>query len=96
MLVTSGRPEGSGLNEWAVEPKLDGWRAIVTVDQGVLTVRSRNGRHLTECVPELAPLAALQDVALDGELIIGAGRLEDFYGLSGRLAGRRVRLRRSL
>lgn len=88
MLATSGRPPGD-LTAWAVEPKLDGWRATVTVDEhGSLAVRTRTGRGLTECLPELAPLAGSRPLILDGELIIGAGRLDDFYGLSGRLSGR--------
>src|SRR4051812_12844666 len=88
MLATSGRPRGD-LSGWAVEPKLDGWRATVIVDRDEFVVRSRRGRHLTDCVPELEPLVdGRRRMVLDGELIVGAGRLEDFYRLSGRLAGR--------
>lgn len=77
------------MSGWAVEPKLDGWRATVLVDRADLTVRSRRGRHLTDCVPELAPLAdGTRRMVLDGELIVGDGRLSDFYALSGRLAGK--------
>lgn len=87
MLATSGR-RPVDLAEWAVEPKLDGWRATVSVDGADLRVRSRRGRQLTDCVPELAPLAdGGRRFVLDGELIVGAGRLCDFYLLSGRLAG---------
>ena len=87
MLATAGwRPHD--LSRWAAEPKLDGWRSLVSVDEA-LVVRSRRGRHLTHCVPELRPLEELRlRVVLDGELIVGAGRLEDFYALSGRLAGK--------
>jgi bifunctional non-homologous end joining protein LigD len=87
MLATGGRPLGD-LGGWVVEPKLDGWRAIVSVEDGQLSVRTRNGRSITQCVPELGPLDDTGDVVLDGELIVGAGRLDDFARLSGRLAGR--------
>jgi bifunctional non-homologous end joining protein LigD len=87
LATTAARPRD--LDGWAVEPKLDGWRATVIVDGDDLAVRSRRGRHLTECVPELEPLKGTgRRVVLDGELIIGAGRIEDFYALSGRLSGR--------
>ena len=87
MLATSGRPSG-GRYGWVVEPKLDGSRSIVTVTRGCLDVRTRNGRNITDCVPELEPLTAGPDLVLDGELIVGAGRLSDFYRLGGRLAGK--------
>jgi bifunctional non-homologous end joining protein LigD len=90
MLATSaaGRDIGSG---WAFEPKLDGWRAIVTVD-GRISVRTRTGRDITAALPELsAPPPAIRgrSVVLDGELVAGAGRPEDFYGIAGRVASRR-------
>ncbi len=40
---------------WVVEPKLDGWRAPVYVDEN-LCVRTRRGRVVTESVPELRGL----------------------------------------
>lgn len=88
MLATSGRPAGD-LTGWAAEPKLDGWPAAVAVDGDDLVVRSRRGRHLTDCVPELHGIAdGTRRLVLDGELIVGAGRLADFSKLSGRLAGK--------
>lgn len=89
MLATTGIPLG-GLDGWAAEPKWDGWRARVALDRGKLTVRTRTGRVITAAVPELAPLRGHHGrLLLDGELVADAGRLEDFAGLSGRLAGRR-------
>ncbi len=85
MLATSGRPAG-GLDGWVVESKLDGWRSIVTVDDDRLAVRTRRGRSIKECVAELEPLTAGPDLVLDGELIVGAGRLSVFYRLGSRLA----------
>jgi ATP-dependent DNA ligase len=56
---------------WALEPKLDGWRALVYVENGRVEVRTRRGRSITEQVPELASLAAAvgRPCVLDGELV---------------------------
>jgi ATP-dependent DNA ligase len=72
MLAGWGPPEG-GLAAWAAEPKFDGWRVLVTVDDRV-TVRIRRGHTLD--VPELASLGDLGlRVVLDGELVASAGRM---------------------
>lgn len=76
---------------WAVEPKLDGWRALVTVAQRV-TVRSRNGHDISARVPELQQLGSALDgrsVLFDGELILGEGLPADFYALGPRMIMRR-------
>jgi len=87
MLAAHGMPAGPTAR-WSVEPKLDGWRAMVTVHDGAVSVRSRRGRPLE--VPELAPLAGIGlDLVLDGELVAGGGRMDDFYGLAPALARRR-------
>ena len=44
---------------WAAEPKLDGWRAIVTIEDDGVTVRSRRGNDLTPMVPELGRLSSM-------------------------------------
>lgn len=88
MLAGSGLPTTT-LDDWAVEPKLDGWRALVSVESARMRVRTRRGRDITDAVPELAEIAACgHDVLLDGELCARGGRMADFAGLSGRLAGR--------
>ncbi len=88
MLAATGLPT-DGLDHWAVEPKIDGWRCRAKVDAGQLAVRTRRGRLITDLVPELHRLADCgHDLLLDGELCARAGRLEDFAGLSGRLAGK--------
>jgi len=77
--------------EWVLEPKFDGWRAIVAVDQDV-RVWTRTGHELTARLPELAPLVECcggASVVLDGELVAGQGRGADFYGLLPRVAARR-------
>lgn len=89
MLATSKRvsavPPG-----WAAEPKLDGWRAVVSVADGGFRVRSRRGNDLTDRLPELQALvdAVPTDTVLDGELVAGDGRASDFHALGPRLLSR--------
>jgi ATP-dependent DNA ligase len=74
-------PEGE---EWAYEPKWDGFRALVFVDGGDVFVQSRGGKPLLRYFPELRmPKGAY---ALDGELVIldGDGK-EDFDALGNRI-----------
>jgi bifunctional non-homologous end joining protein LigD len=64
MLLRPGPiPTGTG---WAFEVKYDGFRAIVSTENG-LQVRSRRGWNMTEGVPELRELSA--GLVLDGELV---------------------------
>lgn len=88
MLATS-RPGLVPDERWAVEPKLDGWRAIVHIEDR-LTVRTRTVRNVTEALPELAGLAEVlpPGTALDAELVAGAGLPEDFYRVAGSMAAR--------
>ncbi|MGH3136056.1 MAG: DNA ligase D [Gaiellaceae bacterium] len=71
MLATSSEtlPIGDG---WVYEPKWDGFRALVTVVGGEVTLTSRNGNDLTERFPEVARAAQLgiraPDAVLDGEI----------------------------
>lgn len=94
-MLAQGRPSRVVEDVWWIEPKLDGWRAMVSVDGDHLSVRTRTGRSITERVPELAPLARAlgRPCALDGELIAGAGLPGDFYRLGPRVARRRGHLR---
>jgi bifunctional non-homologous end joining protein LigD len=90
MLAASGPIKGDA-SAWAFEPKLDGWRVLVTVHTGRVAVRTRNGRDATESVPELGAIAdamAGRAVVLDGELVAHQGRAEDFYGLGARMMAR--------
>ena len=58
--------------DWLFEPKWDGFRAIVTVSGGEVTLTSRNGNDLTERFGELARAAELTvrtaDAVLDAEI----------------------------
>ena len=38
---------------WALEPKLDGWRALVHLDTSLI-VRTRNDHDITASLPEIA------------------------------------------
>src|SRR4029453_9553914 len=64
MLLRPGPiPTGTG---WAFELKYDGFRAIVSTENG-LQVCSRRGWNMSERVPELRELSP--GLVLDGELI---------------------------
>ncbi len=87
MLAAPGREQVLGAG-WRFEPKLDGWRALIAAD-GKVTVRTRNGRDVTRALPELTGLTdalAGRTAVLDGELVAGAGRADDFYALTPRMA----------
>jgi ATP-dependent DNA ligase len=62
--------------EWAYEPKLDGFRAIVFVDGDDAYIQSRGGKELARYFPELS--FAPGRWVLDGELVIrdSEGNLE--------------------
>ena len=64
MLLRPGPiPSGDG---WVFELKWDGFRAIVSTEDG-LRVRSRRGWNMTDQVAELA--APPKGLVLDGELV---------------------------
>ena len=83
-------PEGE---EWAYEPKYDGFRALAFVDGEGVFLQSRNGRPLSRYFPELKfPKGRY---VLDGELVIlDADGREEFDALQARLhpAESRVRM----
>ncbi len=58
--------------QWAFEMKWDGMRALLTVEDGAVSLRSRAGNDATGRFPELAGISeALPgiDVVLDGEIV---------------------------
>ena len=76
-----GLPTGE---EWAYEPKYDGFRAIVFVDGDAVTIQSRGGKPLGRYFPELRFPAG--SYVLDGEIVIdGADGHEDFGALQQRI-----------
>ncbi|MGW7260631.1 ATP-dependent DNA ligase [Streptomyces sp. NPDC054834] len=76
---------------WVGEPKWDGFRAAVLVDEGRVVLRSRRGTEMGSAFPEVVTGAVqLPDAtAMDGELVVwdAAGRLA-FERLQNRLARR--------
>lgn len=71
-------------DEWAYEPKWDGFRAIVFVDGDELYVQSRNGKPLLRYFPELR--LPRGRYVLDGEIVIfGEGRRQEFDLLGQRI-----------
>jgi ATP-dependent DNA ligase len=74
-------PEGE---EWAYEPKYDGFRAVVFADGDDVFVQSRNGRPLGRYFPELRFGGG--HYVLDGELVIlGDDGVEEFDALQNRI-----------
>jgi bifunctional non-homologous end joining protein LigD len=58
--------------DWLFEPKLDGIRAVVTIEDGAVSMRSRRGNDITRQYPALGEALARQPVAsavLDGEIV---------------------------
>ncbi len=73
MLATAGTPNDVAAGEWHFEIKWDGFRAIATLHNGILTLTSRNGLDLTARFPELGELMGMlsaQDAILDGEVVV--------------------------
>ncbi len=59
-------------DRWAFEVKWDGYRAVVSVENGDVRVMSRSSRDMTADYPQLAALAdavGALDVILDGEIV---------------------------
>lgn len=95
MLAVSGPIYGYE-DDYAFEPKWVGWRALVTVADGAVEVRTRTGRLVTDAAPELAGLADVvgdHAVVLDGELVAHSGTPSSFYRFGSRMAARRPALR---
>jgi bifunctional non-homologous end joining protein LigD len=72
-------PPGSG---WSFELKWDGFRAIVSTEDG-LRVRSRRGWNMTPVLPELRKLPT--GLLLDGELVAWKGRVPWFPNVCRRV-----------
>ncbi|MCS5734673.1 ATP-dependent DNA ligase [Herbiconiux daphne] len=79
--------------DYAFEMKWDGIRALVAIDDGVVTLRTRNGNDVTAGYPELtealARVFAGRTLLLDGEIVAldhrgrpSFGRLQQRMGLS--------------
>ncbi|HVM06937.1 MAG TPA: hypothetical protein VM345_00610 [Acidimicrobiales bacterium] len=90
MLASSGAIPGDA-DDYAFEPKLDGWRSLVYVEPDRLTVRTRTGRDVTDALVGLDGLRGAcggSRVILDGELVAHRGTPDSFYRLGARMAAR--------
>ncbi|WP_426595930.1 non-homologous end-joining DNA ligase [Cellulomonas sp. McL0617] len=81
-------PRGS---QWSFEVKWDGVRALADTTSGDLRLWSRQEREITPAYPELAGLAALDDMILDGEIVLLADGIPSFTALAERMHVRDVR-----
>jgi ATP-dependent DNA ligase len=85
----AGLPEGE---EWAYEPKYDGFRAIAFVDGEEATIQSRSGKPLARYFPELRFPPG--HYVVDGEIVIDAADgHEDFGALQQRIHPAESRIR---
>lgn len=80
-----------------IEPKFDGFRAIIFKDGDEVEIASRNTRSLTRYFPEI--VASLrkclpQRCVLDGEIIVALGSRLDFEALQQRIHPAASRVRR--
>lgn len=88
-LATLGTAPPTG-DDWLHEAKWDGYRLLTVIHRGQARIWSRNALEWTAKVPEIADALAqlgLEQAALDGELIAGAGTQADFSLLQATLAG---------
>jgi len=71
MLATLADDSFAGGDGWVYELKWDGYRAIATVRDGALDLRSRNGLDFSATYPELQAIvdAVDGDAVLDGEIV---------------------------
>jgi ATP-dependent DNA ligase len=82
--LARSRPELPVGDQWAYEPKYDGFRAIAFVDGDEWTIQSRSGRPLLRYFPELKFPPGRY--ILDGEIVIDSDDgHEDFDALQNRL-----------
>jgi ATP-dependent DNA ligase len=82
--LARAKPELPVGDQWAYEPKYDGFRAIVFVDGEASMIQSRSGKPLARYFPELRFPAGRY--VLDGEIVIDAVEGgEDFGALQQRI-----------
>lgn len=85
MLATLGSLDSlSAAVTWRLEGKWDGVRAVATIEDGGLTLRSRTDREMTSAYPELGELPGLlagRAVVLDGEIVAFGPHGQTNFGL---------------
>src|SRR6267154_1148920 len=74
--------------EWQYEPKWDGFRCLLSRNDGSVTLRSKSGEDLTRYFPELVEAALrlkASQFTLDGEIVVPYGKTFSFDGLLQRI-----------
>ena len=88
-MLAAATPLPTRYEGWSFEPKLDGIRAMVSIDHGRVTIRSRAGHDITASYPALSMALAQEPVAtclLDGEIVaIGPDERPSFELLQRRM-----------
>jgi bifunctional non-homologous end joining protein LigD len=88
MLALAGSPPPDQQN-WALEMKWDGVRALAFIEHGTLRLMSRTGRDITMAYPELKGLGSAvqhKQLLLDGEIVVfGASGWPEFEALQPRI-----------
>jgi bifunctional non-homologous end joining protein LigD len=90
MLAIAGT-EPPDTQNWALEMKWDGVRALAFIEHGRLRLMSRTGRDITMAYPELAGLGAAvslrhKHALLDGEIVVfGASGWPEFEAIQPRI-----------
>jgi bifunctional non-homologous end joining protein LigD len=76
--------------QWSFELKFDGIRAFVIIEDGALTIQSRNGTNMTSWseLAAITGLVAANSAVMDGEIILGNGSVESFNTLLKRVRSR--------
>ncbi|WP_123370597.1 non-homologous end-joining DNA ligase [Cellulomonas sp. PhB150] len=82
--------------DWSFEVKWDGVRAIADTTSGAARLWSRNEREITTAYPELAGLASLPGVLLDGEIVQMSDGRPSFAALAERMHVRDARRAQTL
>jgi bifunctional non-homologous end joining protein LigD len=88
MMAVPGGPPGHHREEWSVEMKWDGVRALAFMENGRLRLMSRTGKDITATYPELAGLpnaVGRKQVLLDGEIVAFTDGRPDFEALQPRM-----------
>jgi len=88
MFAATGDSPGHHREEWGVEMKWDGVRALAFIENGRLRLGSRTDKDITASYPELAGMGHATDhkqVLLDGEIVAFKDGKPDFEALQSRM-----------
>jgi bifunctional non-homologous end joining protein LigD len=89
MLAVSGATMPAGPQDWALEMKWDGVRALAFIEKGRVRLMSRTERDITVAYPELSGLGAAtphKQLLLDGEIVVfGPDGWPEFEALQPRM-----------